>query len=329
MSDSIISVIVPIYNTGKYLNRCVDSIANQTYRELEIILVDDGSTDNCSNICDEYAFKDNRIKVIHKSNGGLSSARNAGLDVATGDFISFVDSDDWIEIDALEKLVTTIKNSNSSVCCMKNYIVDYKYNIIRNQANNTLSVKLISSEEHLKLIFKRAISESVCDKMFSAKVIKDCRFDERKLNEDFLFLTSVLQNNDFIISLLDYAGYNYYQRFNSISKIRFGKSTIDAVYNADKLAHEIKENKKSLVNLAGAYAAYQARAAIISMPKKEYKNNKEFVKYCNDIIKSNRKYIKNSFMTSKDKFFCYLNIIFPKIAKFFADVIVKQRAHKS
>ena len=104
MSDKI-SVIVPVYNVENYLRRCVDSIINQTYKNLEIILVDDGSPDNCPVICDEYAQKDSRIKVIHKENGGLSSARNCGMDMATGEYIGFVDGDDWIESDMYKFLI--------------------------------------------------------------------------------------------------------------------------------------------------------------------------------------------------------------------------------
>lgn len=97
MNDPLISVIVPVYKVEKYLDECVESIVNQTYRNLEIILVDDGSPDNCPQMCDDWAKRDARIRVIHKENGGLSSARNAGLDVCTGEYISFIDSDDWLE----------------------------------------------------------------------------------------------------------------------------------------------------------------------------------------------------------------------------------------
>ena len=105
---SLISVIIPIYNVEKYLDRCVDSIINQTYKNLEIILVDDGSPDGSPQICDDYAKKDHRVQVIHKKNGGLASARNAGMDVMTGKYLFFLDSDDWLEREALEQLAGDI-----------------------------------------------------------------------------------------------------------------------------------------------------------------------------------------------------------------------------
>ena len=102
-------MIVPVYKVEKYLDRCVESIVNQTYRDFELILVDDGSPDNCPAMCDEWAQKDERIRVVHKKNGGLSSARNAGMDVMQGEYVCFVDSDDWIELDTLEVLMDLLK----------------------------------------------------------------------------------------------------------------------------------------------------------------------------------------------------------------------------
>lgn len=118
MKDDLISVIVPVYNVEKYLHKCINSILNQTYKNLEIILIDDGSTDNSGKICDEYALKDNRIKVIHKENGGLSSARNAGLDICSGDYIGFVDSDDYIAEDMYEYLYVNLKKIMRMLLCV-------------------------------------------------------------------------------------------------------------------------------------------------------------------------------------------------------------------
>lgn len=117
----IISVVIPIYNVEKYLKDCVDSIINQTYKELEIILVDDGSPDNCGEICDEYAKLDKRIKVIHKKNGGLSDARNKGMSIATGKYIVFIDSDDIASLDMITRMYEKIKNDNSDICVCNVY----------------------------------------------------------------------------------------------------------------------------------------------------------------------------------------------------------------
>lgn len=115
MSCPKVSIIVPIYNMEKYLGRCIDSILVQTHTNIEVILVDDGSTDSSPQVCDDYAKRDPRIKVIHKSNGGLSSARNAGLDIATGDYIGFVDSDDYISTDMYKVLAERLDNSDCEI----------------------------------------------------------------------------------------------------------------------------------------------------------------------------------------------------------------------
>ena len=118
MEEELISVILPIYNVEKYLEKCLKSVINQTYKNLEIILVDDGSKDNSPQICDEYAVKDKRIVVIHKSNGGLSDARNAGIEIAKGKYIALIDSDDYVEKDYVQFLYQLIKENNAemSIC---------------------------------------------------------------------------------------------------------------------------------------------------------------------------------------------------------------------
>ena len=115
MLQPLISVIVPCYNVEEYLPKCIESILNQTYRNLEILLVDDGSPDNCGRICDEYAAKDSRIRIIHKKNGGLSDARNAALDVMTGEYVTFIDSDDYVSDDYVEYLYKIIKESGVKI----------------------------------------------------------------------------------------------------------------------------------------------------------------------------------------------------------------------
>ena len=125
MKSDLISVVVPVYKVEKYLDECVQSIVNQTHRNLEIILVDDGSPDRCPQLCDEWAEKDSRIRVIHQKNGGLSAARNAGLDVAKGDYIGFVDSDDYIAPDMYEQLlIPLLKENKKTSCCLISRVFD-------------------------------------------------------------------------------------------------------------------------------------------------------------------------------------------------------------
>lgn len=144
--EELISVIVPVYNVEKYIDKCINSIINQTYKNLEIILVDDGSPDNCGNICDEYSKKDNRIIVIHKENGGVSSARNIGIKNAKGKWITFVDSDDWIENDYVEKLSKIgIQNKAEVVLCGYNRI----YNNDKQPINAIGEIKDYNSYEYL------------------------------------------------------------------------------------------------------------------------------------------------------------------------------------
>ena len=122
--NPLISVIVPVYNVAEYLSRCVDSILAQSYGNLQIILVNDGSSDDSGRICEEYAKKDTRIQVIHQKNGGLSSARNAGLDVSSGQYVGFVDSDDWIEPEMYEEMLALMERNAAQLVCAGRYDVD-------------------------------------------------------------------------------------------------------------------------------------------------------------------------------------------------------------
>lgn len=183
MSDLKISVIVPIYKVEKYLDRCIDSIINQTYKHLEIILVDDGSPDYCPQMCDEWAKKDNRIKVIHKINGGVSSARNAGLDVATGEYIQFVDSDDYLELDACETLINKIVNNNADIVVSAFKSIGKHIKCIKTE--NFSTHKLMQAVQNL---YKYGALNAVWNKLYKKDVINNIRFQEdMKYGEDLYF----------------------------------------------------------------------------------------------------------------------------------------------
>ena len=154
----LISVIIPVYNVEKYLNECIDSVINSTYKDLEIILVDDGSSDNCPQICDKYACMDNRIKVIHKENEGLSSARNEGFNIANGDYISFIDSDDYISTNLYEIAVDIINEQNCDIFSFGYYLKYGNKNKFKLKPNTFLVLKPYEAIEKLNLFDYMGVS---------------------------------------------------------------------------------------------------------------------------------------------------------------------------
>ena len=207
-----ISVIVPIYKVESYLPKCLDSIVNQTYRNLEIILVDDGSPDNCGAICDEYAARDDRIIVIHKSNGGLSFARNVGLDTATGDYIGFVDSDDWIEPNMYEYLLHGIQKQGAdiAVCGIFEELPDRCF------CRKWDKAEVFDTEAGLEQLFlRKKYSHSVWDKLYRYSLFEGIRFPEGRNFEDIATTHRVFERAK-AVQLLPEAKYHYLQRRDSI-----------------------------------------------------------------------------------------------------------------
>ncbi len=202
MENPLITVIVPVYKVEDYLERCVDSIVNQTYKNLEIILVDDGSPDRCGEMCEEIAKTDSRIKVIHKENGGLSSARNAGLDIMTGDYVGFVDSDDWIEKDMYSELYKLIKHYDTKIA-VGGIQCDYtsgKVIYFNPLYPDERDVKVFARVDALReLIFAKKISNSVCDKLFDKSVFCSRRFTEGIVNEDFDLMPSLIDSVESVV----------------------------------------------------------------------------------------------------------------------------------
>lgn len=182
--DELISVIVPVYKVEKYLDRCVTSIVNQTYRNIEIILVDDGSPDNCPAMCDDWAAKDSRIKVIHKENGGVSDARNAGMAVATGELMGFVDSDDWISLDMYQQLYDDmIKNDSDISACGVEMV--WEDGITQSQRLTKRGSFVLNGYEAMQAFIEGSwIQAEVYNRLYKTNLIKDIRFPVGKYHED-------------------------------------------------------------------------------------------------------------------------------------------------
>jgi len=179
---ALISVIIPVYKVEKYVEKCIQSVINQTYENLQIILVDDGSPDNCGKICDEYAKKDHRIEVIHKSNGGLSDARNKGLEIAKGEYIGFVDSDDYIEADMYEVLYNLLKQYNADVSICNFYTVSQGKISIKNAENG---IKEYNRIEILKeILLDKNIQSYAWNKLYKKELFDEIKYPIGKKYED-------------------------------------------------------------------------------------------------------------------------------------------------
>lgn len=282
--NPLISVIVPIFNVEKYLNRCVDSIINQTYENLEIILVDDGSTDGCPGICDDYAKKDSRIKVIHKENGGLSDARNAGMKTACGEYISFVDSDDWIDLQTYSLVLQKMLDTQSQIGA---------FNII-SVSDGDFSPDL--SDKFEVFDSQTAIENTIDDikvktvawnKLYHRSVLKDLSFKVGRLNEDEFFTFYALDKADRIVYLYRQC-YYYYQRPNSI----MGSYNIKRLDMLDGVRERMSFTKehypeiypKAKLSFCGC-CVYQYQMLLRNKKVDKYKEGKQKIKKLRSTVK--------------------------------------------
>lgn len=309
IENTLISVIIPIYKVEAYLKRCVDSIINQTYKNLEIILVDDGSPDNCPQICDDYAKQDSRVKVVHKENGGLSDARNAGMAVATGEYISFIDSDDWIDKTFISTLYDGIQSGADIAECATRLFDD---------DDNTLSVRgsqegIIGRKDALvKLILEKGVYQTVCDKLYKRSKIQDIPFVVGKYHEDDFWTWQVFMKMEKLY-LCEKPLYNYLQRNNSIIGSSYSLKRLDGV----QARYERMEGLKEFPEV-GDFAAisfaniliYNLQNAIKYLDKKDKQIAvKRISEYKSKLKLTSTQY---SLMGSKEKLWIRMFMLMPK-----------------
>lgn len=295
-----ISIIIPVYNTERYLSRCMISVLNQSYQNLEILLVDDGSSDDSGKICDAYAEKDNRIKVFHKPNGGQSSARNLGLDNATGDLIGFVDSDDWIEPGTLEYLVNLIKKNDADICNIKCRFV--KTDLIESSSLKTRE-RILHGKESLELLMYEAVvgipaSMGVCRGLYKRQLLSDIRFVEGRINEDMVFCYQVYsQSSKSIFS--SRICYNYFMSPQSTTRGSLKKKELDLLWASNRLkelsANESYGKINHYVDLKASrsYFSLLAKAAFYGIDETQI-NKKETIDYLTSELRKNWKRLMKS-----------------------------------
>lgn len=242
--NELVSVIVPVYNVEQYLNKCVDSIINQTYGNIEIILVDDGSADNSGKICDKYSLNDKRVKVIHKSNGGLSDARNRGIDISRGKYLAFIDSDDWIEPDMIEKMYNNAIENNADISICQYEIVRSREATIDNNPGKTI---VYEGTDAILAMYKEAVFAShACNKLYKRELFAGIRYPVGKLYEDQFTTYKLIWNSKRIV-YTEKKYYYYYMRNDSIVNKRFDERDLHVLHATEGVAEFFKVRFKEVV----------------------------------------------------------------------------------
>ena len=242
-----LSIIVPIYNTSQYLPECIDSILNQTYQNFEVILINNGSTDNSGEICDKYAETDSRIKVIHKKNGGQSSARNMGLDIASGEYITFVDSDDMLSLNTLSSNMYLLNNNNN--IDILQYPISKNIKSLSNSNHSTKFEVVIERTESLYQAWlqNKTITNYVCNKIFKRNIFNNLRFKEGIYYEDRHLMCDILAKcNKLAISYNGCYFYRTHEQQNTQQK--YSEKILNSLITADL---HIVESVKSYASLNG------------------------------------------------------------------------------
>lgn len=268
-----ISIIVPVYNVEKYLDRCIKSILGQTFRDFEVILINDGSTDNSANICDRYSKKDERIKVIHKNNEGVSKARNLGIKLARGNYLVFVDSDDWIENDFLELLYKGIKQLNTDIV-ISGYVYEKNGKIINNFKK---SVEKIFSRDEIRYEFFKQdkFLWTIYDKIFKKELFVNKNFNSNlKIGEDMLLCWQLLNsvNN---IGYIPLYKYHYDISASNTMTSKFSLKWFHGLRVKKRIYNEVKDFSKELKCLSNIVCVVEAMTLLkISQQSSKYNTNR-------------------------------------------------------
>ena len=245
-SQPLLSVIIPVYKVEKYLQRCLDSIINQTYKNLEIILVDDGSPDNSGKICDEYAKKDKRIKVIHQKNKGQGAARNTGIIVSKGELITFVDSDDWIECNMYEIMISKLLQYDLDI--IKCAIVETDGSKIKRELNHkTTKINVVITENIFDLYFTEFTCKVIWNGLYRRNIIKKVEYPEGLVAEDN-YVSGMYLNKAKRLMLIDNILYNYFINMSGVSKNK-NINKFDICYCTKRLIDDLNDDGKVAKNI--------------------------------------------------------------------------------
>lgn len=314
--NALISIIVPVYNIMEYLPRCVHSIMAQTYRRLEILLVDDGSTDGTGKLCDKLAVQDERIRVFHKENGGSSSARNLALREARGEYFGFVDSDDYIEPDMYERLYEGMKQYGARMVQIGRDEVDANGNLLPNICEPPEKPICFEGKDFLRELLLHRGDCSFCTKLIHRDLFAGKSFPEGLLNEDFRLLVQMLPEAERVISLPGQT-YHVFYRVGSNSrkadKEDFSRVFGDCVENADMVLELVEKEFPELAKEALRFGVFQRLEYLLHIPiRMMNRENKQYRAIVRWMRKNLWKGLSNPYLTGKNKCYHILFAIAPK-----------------
>ncbi len=298
----LISVIVPVYKVENYLDKCVESIVNQTYKNLEIILVDDGSPDNCPKMCDEWAKKDKRIKAIHKENGGLSDARNKGIDIANGDYITFIDSDDYVEDNYVDLLYNILIDAEADISMGKQFV---RYSDKTFNTGSGITYIVNPHDCFDKLLYGEDFDVSAWAKLYKRDLFRDIRYPKGRLFEDSATTYKLIDKSKKIV-LKSVPIYNYIIREDSITTNGFNEKKMELITSTQEMCDYIQNKCPDLKKGCKRRLMYAYLSTLTQLVKCK-ETNRTYKDLLMKYIKENRKEILNDKRIPKrDRFALYL-----------------------
>lgn len=315
----LISVIVPIYNVVEWLPRCINSIRKQTYRNIEIILVDDGSTDNSGAMAEKFALEDKRIRVFHKENGGSSSARNLGISHAKGEYIGFIDSDDFIEPEMYERLLSVVLQENLLMAQISRDEIDEQGNRLPDVCIPPEKPELWDCGHFMRELLLHKGDCSFCTKLTHASLFQKERFPEGELNEDFRLLIRLLPKIP-AVAILPEQDYHVFYRYGSNTRTRdkdeFPRVFMDIVNNADLAEQIVAKDYPQLQQEAVRFALYQRLDYMLHIPVSMMKKENDFYRKVCEYLKQHKKEIReNPYLTKKNKKYLMLFATAPALVR--------------
>lgn len=314
-----ISVIVPVYNSISCLERCVRSICAQTYRNLEILLIDDGSTDGTDALCERLAKEDARIRTFHKRNGGASSARNVGIEMASGLYLGFIDSDDYIESDMYELMSRAMQECEEDIVQISRDEVDEMGGRLPDVCIPPEQIRFCEAEEFLKELLLHQGDCSFCTKLVRRELFQRHRFPEGVLNEDFSLLVDMLQEIRGIV-ILPKQCYHVVCRQESTTRRRsqdsFSRVFLDIVENADRMQELVDRRYPGLYEYAVRFNLYQRLDYMLHVPIRQMKRDNVFYNRVRKYLRRHSKdTITNPYLTGKNKIYLLLLTAAPKTVR--------------